>query len=157
MRNHTLLLMVTSFTLSCVTSADSDIKSKLFIQQDTSPTVSEQKNNSNNVDFFKLAKKHEPVIPTPNWDAPSMANMSENERSQYMSNMSAYERSQYQLNQNSYSTLNNSVNQQRIDTLRNERDNGKISNKQYQREVQNLKIYNQHKSPNSVGFSIPLE
>lgn len=71
--------------------------------------------------------------------------------------MSEHDRAQYLFNQRNYSELNNQVNMQRVDALRNARDNGDISNKQYQREVQNLKMYNQPKGPNSVGFTIPFE
>lgn len=136
---------INTLIITSVVYADTNVKSKLLIEQNAINPIAEKAENSNHVDFFELAKKNEPPVSTPNYDSSATVNMSEHDRAQYL------------FNQRNYSELNNQVNMQRVDALRNARDNGDISNKQYQREVQNLKMYNQPKGPNSVGFTIPFE
>lgn len=143
MKKFVSFLIMSSMTLSFYASANTNVKSKLFIQQNDE-TSNEIKDN-NKVDFFELAKKNEQPLPTPNWDSSDTVNMSQHDRSQYL------------FNQRNYSALNHEVNIQRADALKKARDDGKISNKKYHREVQNLKMYNQPKGPGSVGFSIPWE
>ncbi len=60
--------------------------------------------------------------------------------------MSEHEKSQYLFNQRNYSGLNNHVNAQRVDALKKARDDGKMSNKQYQKEINILKMHDQSKN-----------
>lgn len=138
-------LTVSTFVVACSVYADTNVKSKLFIQQDGRDAVSNIADNSNKVDFFELAKKNEEPLPKPNWDTSATVNMSEHDRSQYL------------FNQRNYSELNNHINMQRVDALKNARDQGRISNKEYQKEIDILKMQNKPKGPGTVGFSIPWE
>ncbi len=153
MKTYVPFLMAISFIFPFSVYANTNVKSKLFLQQDAQEMNSDATNGQHNVDFFELAKKNEPQPdkPTLDWDSSTKWDSSATV------NMSEHEKSQYLFNQRNYSGLNNHVNAQRIDALKKARDDGKMSNKQYQKEINILKMHDQSKKPGSVGFSIPFE
>ncbi|MDY6535396.1 hypothetical protein SKM62_00340 [Acinetobacter faecalis] len=153
MKTYVPFLMPISFIFLFSVYANTNVKSKLFLQQDAQEMNSDATNGQHNVDFFELAKKNEPqpAKPTLDWDSSTKWDSSATV------NMSEHEKSQYLFNQRNYSGLNNHVNAQRVDALKKARDDGKMSNKQYQKEINILKMHDQSKKPGSVGFSIPFE
>lgn len=153
MKMYVPFLIAISFILPFSVYANTNIKSKLFIQQDAQEMNNGVANDQHKVDFFELAKKNEPhpAKPTLDWDSSTKWDSSATV------NMSEYEKSQYLFNQRNYSGLNHHVNAQRVDALKKARDDGKISNKQYKKEIDILKMHDQSRKPDSIGFSIPFE
>ena len=153
MKTYVPFLMAISFIFPFSVYANTNVKSKLFLQQDAQEMNNDATNGQHKVDFFELAKKNEPqpAKPTLDWDSSTKWDSSATV------NMSEHEKSQYLFNQRNYSGLNNHVNAQRIDALKKARDDGKMSNKQYHKEINLLKMHDQSKKPDSVGFSIPFE
>lgn len=143
MKKFVSFLLMSSMTLPFYVYANTNVKSKLFIQQDNE--MSNEIKDNNKVDFFELAKKNEPPLPTPNWDSSDTVNMSQHDRSQYL------------FNQRNYSALNHEVNTQRADALKKARDDGKISNKKYHEEINLIQMKNKFQRPKTTGLLVPWE
>lgn len=71
--------------------------------------------------------------------------------------MSQYNRAQYLFNKRDYLSLNQEKSMQKADALKNARNHEEISNKKYGEEMHLMRIENNNKRSEGVGFSIPWE
>lgn len=138
--------VINVLAITSVVYADTNVKSKLFIQKDHQNTMSDTNSSKEKVDFFELAKKNEVPTPTPNWDASSTVNMS------------AYDRAQYYIGQNDIVGLNQEVNSQRAQTLNNALKRGEITKKEYDAQRNsNTNFMIPGQKSNSAGFTIDFD
>ena len=133
------------FLLSLIPITASYAQNKQSILLNDSNSIREVDQKEKVVDFFELSKKYQIPESKPNWENASNT-----------VNMSKFEREQYLFNQRQYSTLNSELNQKKIDSLKKSRDEGQISNKQYQQQLNLIKMQNAPNKPESMGFTIPF-